>query len=232
MLNGNSKKLLLFVKSNPSLSSSEIYTQSKLDISYATVKRLITNLIMQNLLLPIGKGRGTKYIISPVYNLFYPIDVEEYFKNEIDEREINDSFDLSIISDVLSKTTLFTGDELSQLTDSQMVYERNISELSDFEYQKELERLAIDLSWKSSEIEGNTYTLLETERLLKEKETAEGKLKDEAIMLLNHKDALDFIVANPNYAIPLTVSKIEDIHSILIKDLCGILVCSLLNLLY
>lgn len=219
MLNDNSKKLLLFIKSNPSLSSSEIYTQSKLDISYATVKRLITNLIMQNLLLPIGKGRGTKYIISPVYNLFYPIDVEEYFKNEIDEREINDSFDLSIISEVLSKTTLFTGDELSQLTDSQMVYERNISELSDFEYQKELERLAIDLSWKSSEIEGNTYTLLETERLLKEKETAEGKLKDEAIMLLNHKDALDFIVANPNYAVPLTVSKIEDVHSILIKDL-------------
>ena len=52
MLNDNSKNLLLFVKSNPSLSSSEIYTQLKLDISYATVKRLITSLIMQNLLLP------------------------------------------------------------------------------------------------------------------------------------------------------------------------------------
>ena len=219
MLNDNSKELLLFVKLNPSLSSKEIHAQSKLDISYATVKRLITSLIMQNLLLPIGKGRGTKYIISPVYNLFYPIDVGEYFKKEIDEREIRESFDLSIISGVLSKATLFTGDELSQLTDYQRLYEKNISELSDFEYQKELERLAIDLSWKSSEIEGNTYTLLETERLLKEKETADGKLKDEAIMLLNHKDALDFIVANPSYAMPLTVSKIEDIHSILIKDL-------------
>ena len=82
-----------------------------------------------------------------------------------------------------------------------------------------MERLAIDLSWKSSQIEGNTYTLLETERLLKEKETAEGKPKDDATMLLNHKEALNFIIANPDYVVPLTVHGIEDIHSLLIKDL-------------
>lgn len=61
--------------------------------------------------------------------------------------------------------------------------------------------------------------MLETERLLKEKETAAGKTKEEAIMLLNHKEAIDFIVENPNYLIPLSVSKIEDIHSLLIKEL-------------
>ena len=38
-------------------------------------------------------------------------------------------------------------------------------------------------------------------------------------MLLNHKDALDFIINNPNYINPLSVSNIEDVHSILIKDL-------------
>ncbi|MCD4695429.1 MAG: Fic family protein, partial [Bacteroidales bacterium] len=59
----------------------------------------------------------------------------------------------------------------------------------------------------------------ETERLLKEKETASGKTKEEAIMLLNHKDALDFIIDNPDYLYPLSVSKIEDIHSILTKEL-------------
>ena len=79
--------------------------------------------------------------------------------------------------------------------------------------------MAIDLIWKSSQIEGNTYSLLETERLLKDKETAQGKGKDEAIMLLNHKEAIDFIVENPNYVTPLTISRIEDIHSLLIKDL-------------
>lgn len=87
------------------------------------------------------------------------------------------------------------------------------------EFKKELERLAIDLSWKSSQIEGNTYSLLETERLLKEKETAVEKTKEEAIMLLNHKEAIDFIVENPDYLISLSISKIEDIHSLLTKEL-------------
>lgn len=91
--------------------------------------------------------------------------------------------------------------------------------MNDTEYRKEMERLGIDLSWKSSQIEGNTYSLLETERLLREKETASGKTKDEAIMLLNHKDALDFILDVPDYLQPLKVNRIEDIHSILTKEL-------------
>ena len=98
-------------------------------------------------------------------------------------------------------------------------FKANISGISTTEYEKEIERLAIDLSWKSSQIEGNTYSLLETERLLKEKETAAGKAKDEAIMLINHKDAIDFIVQNADYIEPLTTTKIEEIHSILMKDL-------------
>ena len=101
----------------------------------------------------------------------------------------------------------------------QAKFQNNIFKLSEYEYKKEFERLAIDLSWKSSQIEGNTYSLLETERLLKEKQTATGKTKDEASMLLNHKDALDFIIEHPDYLYPLTVSKIDDIHSILTKEL-------------
>ena len=91
--------------------------------------------------------------------------------------------------------------------------------LSDLEYRKEMERLGVDLSWKSSQIEGNTYSLLETERLLKEKQTAQGKTKEEAVMLLNHKDALDFILDNPDYLKELSVRRLEDIHSILTKEL-------------
>jgi Fic family protein len=82
-----------------------------------------------------------------------------------------------------------------------------------------MDRLAIDLSWKSSQIEGNTYSLLETERLLKEKQTAAGKTREEATMLLNHKEAIDFVVENEDYLFPLTISKVEDIHSMLVKDL-------------
>ena len=91
--------------------------------------------------------------------------------------------------------------------------------LSKTAYAKEMERLSIDLSWKSSQIEGNTYSLLETERLLKEKVTASGKTKDEAIMLLNHKEAIDFIINDTVYLFPLDLSKIEKLHTILINGL-------------
>jgi Fic family protein len=60
---------------------------------------------------------------------------------------------------------------------------------------------------------------LETERLLRDKETAQGKTKEEAVMLLNHKDAIDFIIENPDYISPLSIHRIEDIHSMLIKEL-------------
>lgn len=87
------------------------------------------------------------------------------------------------------------------------------------DYKKEMERLGVDLSWKSSQIEGNTYSLLETERLLKERQEATGKTREEAIMLLNHKDALDFVLDVPDYLKEISVHRIEDIHSLLTKDL-------------
>jgi len=58
---------------------------------------------------------------------------------------------------------------------------------------KEFERLTIELSWKSSQIEGNTYTLLETEELIKENIPVVGHTEDEATMILNHKKTLDYI---------------------------------------
>lgn len=117
------------------------------------------------------------------------------------------------------KRDLFTAEEHEKLETLQRQFRQNIAKLPPSLYKKEMERLAIDLSWKSSQIEGNTYSLLETERLLMERETAQGKSLEEAKMLLNHKDALDYIVQNPHYLASLTVTKIENIHSILIQDL-------------
>lgn len=59
---------------------------------------------------------------------------------------------------------------------------------------KILSRLLIDLSWNSSRLEGNTYSLLETERLLELGQAAEGKDAAEAQMILNHKAAIEFLV--------------------------------------
>lgn len=55
-------------------------------------------------------------------------------------------------------------------------------------------RLLIDLSWNSSRLEGNTYSLLETERLIELGEAAEGKDAREAQMILNHKAAIELLV--------------------------------------
>ncbi|MDX8405175.1 MAG: hypothetical protein R8K50_03400 [Mariprofundus sp.] len=55
-------------------------------------------------------------------------------------------------------------------------------------------RLLIDLSWNSSRLEGNTYSLLETERLLDAGEPGEGKEARETQMILNHKSAIELLV--------------------------------------
>src|SRR5690606_14787777 len=55
-------------------------------------------------------------------------------------------------------------------------------------------RLLIDLSWNSSRLEGNTYSLLETERLLSGGDAASGKHVLEAQMILNHKNAIEFLL--------------------------------------
>lgn len=58
---------------------------------------------------------------------------------------------------------------------------------------KVMDRLIIDLSWNSSRLEGNTYSLLETQRLLEAGEAAPGKATHETQMILNHKAAIELL---------------------------------------
>ena len=208
-----------YIKNHPNCSSKQIHDGIGQEWSYATVKRSIQVLLSDNLIVALGKGKGTKYEISRSYELLIPIEPDKYFQKEIDEREIKTDFNLNLISDQLKGISLFTDQEHAFLDQLQSTFRKNTEGLAPQEFKREFERLAIDLSWKSSQIEGNTYSLLETERLLKEQETASGKTKDEATMLLNHKAALDFILEHPKYIQPLSLAGIEDIHSLLIKDL-------------
>jgi fido (protein-threonine AMPylation protein)/predicted transcriptional regulator len=219
MLNNRENQIIDFIKKNGPNSSKEIFDSINLSVSYATLKRILGKLIDENFLSVQGLAKATRYSISPTYQVIQPIDIKAYYEKEIDDREIIEAFNFEIINDVLAKHSVFNERELLILNELQSKFVKNISQLSENEYKKEFERLAIDLSWKSSQIEGNTYSLLETERLLREKETASGKTKEEASMLLNHKEALDFIIENPNYLNPISVSKIEDIHRILVKEL-------------
>ena len=212
-------EVISFLKENQGLSSKEIFDKINLPISYATLKRVLSQLAVEKFIEVNGVGKATTYSFSKSYQIFYPVDLENYFEKDIDQRNIKDSFDFDLIPETLSKVDMFTETELQKLDKLQGQFLDNKGKLSVFEFNKEMERLAIDLSWKSSQIEGNTYTLLETELLLKEKLTAKGKTKDDAVMLLNHKEAIDFIVGHTDYLSPLSVSRIEDIHSILMKEL-------------
>jgi len=80
-----------------------------------------------------------------------------------------------------------------------------------------LNRLLIDLSWNSSRLEGNTYSLLETERLIEFGALASGKDALEAQMIINHKEAIEFMVEQIEFG--LTKQIIFNIHSLLSNNL-------------
>lgn len=81
-----------------------------------------------------------------------------------------------------------------------------------------LQRLLIDLSYNSSRLEGNTYSLLDTERLIKLGEVADNKSAVEAQMILNHKDAIEFIV-NSAGEIELNRYTVLNLHALLSNNL-------------
>jgi hypothetical protein len=57
-----------------------------------------------------------------------------------------------------------------------------------------LDRLLIDLSWASSHLEGNTYSHLDTAKLIQRGLAANDKNPTDAQMILNHKAAIEYLV--------------------------------------
>ena len=212
-------EILQFLHYHPLANRTEIMAGLTKAPSDSTMKRLLSAAVKEGNIETAGRGPATKYKLTPQAHVTMPLDLATYFDKDIDEREVQESFNFDLIRDVLPKVEIFTKEELEVLNDAQIEFEKNTEGMTELEYRKEMERLGVDLSWKSSQIEGNTYSLLETERLLKDKQTASGKTKEEAVMLLNHKDALDFVLDIPDYLKELSVHRIEDIHSILTKEL-------------
>lgn len=212
-------EILQFLHYHPLANRTEIMAGLTKAPSDSTMKRLLSAAVKEGNIETAGRGPATKYKLTPQAHVTMPLDLATYFDKDIDEREVQESFNFDLIRNVLPKVEIFTKEELEVLNAAQMEFKKNTEGMTELEYRKEMERLGVDLSWKSSQIEGNTYSLLETERLLKDKQTASGKTKEEAIMLLNHKDALDFVLDIPDYLKELSVHRIEGIHSILTKEL-------------
>ncbi len=186
-------------------------------ISRETLVRDLNILIQDNLILKTGRGRGVVYKVKKDYSLLRPIDVNDYFSRDVDIRSpkaIQFNFD---IFDKMEG--FFSENELAELETKNKEYCDRVAKLPPSILQKELERITIELSWKSSKIEGNTYTLLDTEILIKENKEAEGHDKKEAVMILNHKKALDYILENREKFKDISLRVIENVHRILVENL-------------
>ena len=198
-------------------------------VSPATLKRYLEELVRDGLITRTGSARATRYRLATAPTL----------PSAAESREVAASgFPLSLAS---RKLLSYLGQPLA--VRSPVTYQRQLVEhyvpnescLMPREIaaslavegrmqgqqpagtyaRKVLESLLIDLSWSSSRLEGNRFTLLATEELFKR--GTEGNDSD-AIMLLNHKRAIEFLVdAVPEFG--LTKPVICNLHSLLMADL-------------
>jgi Fic family protein len=217
-LNERKKQIINLLLEKPKTGIAEIIQQLPGHPPVSTVNRDLKSLVDSHLLLKTGQSRSTVYEVAPAYRLVYGSIGDSYFDKDPDERKGKKRLDPEIFSH-LEKVEIFTDDERAQLDSLQQTFEERVRTLPEEIVRKERNRLSIELSWKSSQIEGNTYSLLETEVLLSENIPAEGKQKEEATMLLNHKKAMDYIYEHRVELTPLHTRAIEDIHSLLIADL-------------
>ncbi|MBK7309682.1 MAG: Fic family protein [Sphingobacteriaceae bacterium] len=143
------------IKQHPGLSSKELFEEVNAAhiTSYATVKRMLQHLIEKDFVTTTGIGKATTYHISKSYDVIHEVNIETYFKKELDERKVRKSFNHELITETLNKISIFSEEELQHLNDLHNAFKKKIATLSKKEYKTELERLAIDLSWKSSQIE-------------------------------------------------------------------------------
>lgn len=194
--------------------------EEKFGVKRLTLIRDLSFLEKNNILEKRGKGRSISYSISKRYLALEKIDVAEYFSRPFSERRARPSFNDEIFS--ILDDNLFSEEERERLERINRKYietRHKLTKESPTIFRKEWERLIIELSWKSSEIEGNTYTLLETEALIREMRFAEGKDKAEAQMILNHKKTLDFILAHKNDFEDIDLGKIIKIHEFLTEGI-------------
>jgi hypothetical protein len=218
-LSSRQKQILAVLQKNSKglnrLQLEELLQKQDIDLSKVTLIRDLNELISAKYIKSQGVGKATKYVYN-AHSLLAYFDLNTYFSKDLDQRGGFEKF-YGELFELLDG--LFTKEELLELKTLNQKYQKNIDSLSPDIYKKELERFIIELSWKSSKIEGNTYSLLETEALIKEAKQAEGHPQAEAQMILNHKKAFDVIISHKDSFKNLTMQNIYEVHQALTEKL-------------
>lgn len=214
------QKIIVFILKKGAMRSSNVRAEmikSGDDISLVTIKRALTDMVGLGALIKTGSGRATSYEVTVIGRLFAAIDAHRYCAIEPDKRYGRNRYNFDLWPGLDAE--IFTAGELKILNQATAEYKRRTTGLPAAIQKKELERLMIELAWKSSKIEGNTYTLLDTEKLILENKEAPGHSRGEAQMILNHKDAFNFVHSRPARFKTITRKNLEELHAILVKNL-------------
>jgi len=170
--------------------------------SRRTVLRRLKELVDSGQVEIIGRGRATRYqrvgkLDGQVYESFIPLCAESleilrYVRQPLAARQPV-AYDRDLLDAYVANQTWYL-DEVTR-THLQRIGETGQEGLPAGTHGRAiLDRLLIDLSWSSSRLEGNTYSLLDTQRLIEEGRTARGKDALETQMILNHKRAIELLV--------------------------------------
>lgn len=186
------------------ISLPDLFTKLGEGFKERSVRRWLSLLIQEGAVQKIGQKRGTKYLAigrleeaNNVIRSFFSsksLEAIKAIKKPLFERRPVAYADIwfdsykpnssSYLKKTLQKQLLESGRRATG-QDPAGTYAHQI-----------FNRLLIDLSYNSSRLEGNTYSLLDTERLLLHGNSAAGKLDEEKVMILNHKEAIRYLVDN------------------------------------
>lgn len=201
-------KLIILEKINQEtapISLPELLSKLGSEFKERSVRRWLNELIEEGLAQKSGQKKGTKYFAKEAKVEQLSGDVSNCFN----------SSSLKIIE--IIKKPLFERKPVSYSENWFDSYRPNIDYYLSTSIRKQLHqagkrasvhdpagtyahqifnRLLIDLTYNSSRLEGNTYSRLDTERLLLHGDTPAGKMDEEKIMILNHKEAIRYLVDN------------------------------------
>jgi fido (protein-threonine AMPylation protein) len=189
------------------------------EVTERTLQRDVNELIEQKFVERSGEARAISYGVTRIGRINIELSgnlLETLFANE-DRQPL--AYDLDRL-DALASQPLFSRAETEKLHTYNDIFQQKLKTAPAGIIRRERERITIELSWKSSQFEGNTYSLLETETLLKEGIPARGKTQEETTMVVNHKKALDFSEAHKEiFANDLKVQTIIELHKLLADGL-------------
>lgn len=190
----------------------KVYPASK-----PTVARDLVLLLQKKLIKTAGKGKNTVYSANVNNPLLKTFNTDQYFLIDPDQRkDIKKSFNFAIYPYL---NNLFSEKEKENIQKINKNFSQESKAINPDIFQKELERFLIEFAWKSSKIEGNTYSLLDTETLIKQKIEAQGHSREEAIMILNHKRAFDLILKNKDEFKNISLTQIKELHNCIVYEM-------------